>query len=127
MKDFLIAIIILLILVSAFGTIDSRIEFEYPFGNWAVPGNSGQPVPGDGEPGEVNVFSFGSAESKEETKEETQDFCPITVEIVTEKQEEQKESAFPFVLLGICFAFEIFVFVFAICCFAEYFKERKKG
>jgi hypothetical protein len=124
-KTFLISIFILLVLVAAFSTIESRIEFEYPFGNWAVPGNGGQPVPGDGEPGNANTFSFGSAESKEETKEENQDFCPISVEIVTETQEEQKESVFPFVLIGICFAFEIFVFVFAICCFVEYFKEKK--
>lgn len=127
MRDILIAIVILLILVSAFGTIESRVELEYPFGNWAVPGNTGQPVPGEGEPGEVNVFSFGSAESKEETQEETQDFCPISVEIVTETQEEQKESVFPFVLLGVCFAFEIFVFVFAICCLVEYFKEKRRN
>lgn len=130
MKDFLIAIVILLILVSAFGTIESRVELGYSFGNWAVPGNTGQPVPGEGEPGEpgeVNVFSFGSAESKEETQEEAQDFCPISVEIVTETQEEQKESVFPFVLLGICFAFEIFVFVFAICCLVEYFKEKRRN
>jgi hypothetical protein len=122
--------LILLVLVAAFGTVESRIEFEYPFGNWAVPGNGGQPVPGDGEPGKVNTFSFGTAETKEETKEETQDgtedFCPITVEVVTEqKQAEQKESVFPFVLIGICFAFEIFVFVFAICCLVEYFKEKR--
>ena len=116
--------------MAAFSTIESRIEFEYPFGNWAVPGNGGQPVPGDGEPGKANTFSFGTAETKEETKEETQDgtedFCPISVEIVTEKQEEQKESVLPYVLLGICFVFELGVFVFAICCFVEYFKERKR-
>lgn len=131
MKEFLIAISILLILVAGFSTIESRVEFEYPFGNWAVPGNTGQPVPGDGEPGGANTFSFGSAESKEKSQVEYQEEsqvssdCPITVTVVTET--EQKESVFPFVLLGICFAFEIFVFVFAICCFVEYFKEKRRN
>ena len=129
MKDFLIAIIILLILVSAFGTIESRIEFEYPFGNWAVPGNTGQPVPGDGEPGKSNTFSFGSAESKTqvESQEESQvsSYCPITVTMVTEKVE--KESVLAWVLFGISAAILAGVYVFTVCAYAQYFKERRRS
>jgi hypothetical protein len=127
-KDFLISILILLVLVAAFGTVESRIEFEYPFGNWAVPGNGGLPVPGDGEPGKANTFSFGTAKTKEETQDGTEDFCPITVEVVTEQKQEaqQKESVLPWVLLGIGYVFAAAVFVFAICCYIEYFKERKE-
>lgn len=129
MKDFLIAIIILLILVSAFGTIDSRIEFEYPFGNWAVPGNTGQPVPGDGEPGNSNVFSFGSAEqtqgTQENTQEDTQGGSPITVTMVTEKAE--KESVLAWVLFGVSAAILAGVYVFTVCAYAQYFKERRRS
>lgn len=114
-------------MVAAFSTIESKVEYEYPFGNWAVPGNTGQPVPGEGEPGEVNVFSFGTTE-KDNAQEDAQDFSPITVTVVTEQtKERQKESVLSFVLLGICFAFEIGVFVFAICCFVEYFKEKRRN
>ena len=125
MKDFLIAIAVLLILVAAFGTIESRVEFEYPFGNWAVPGNTGQPVPGDGEPGKVNTFSFGTAESQKATQEVTQDFCPITVEIVTEQKEEQKESVLSLVLTGIVAVILAGVYVFAVYAYVQFFKERK--
>ena len=129
MKDFLIAIIILLILVLAFGTIDSRIEFEYPFGNWAVPGNTGQPVPGEGEPGEVNVFSFGSAEqtqgTQENTQEDTQGGSPITVTMVTEKAE--KESVLAWVLTIIAGVVILLCHVIAGYWYVQYFKERRRN
>ena len=127
MKDFLIAIIILLILVLAFGTIDSRIEFEYPFGNWAVPGNTGQPVPGDGEPGETNVFSFGSDEQAETTG--TQRPSPITVTVVTEQPEEQPQHSdvLSWVLFGVSAAILAGVYVFTACAYAQYFKERRRS
>ena len=129
MKDFLIAIIILLILVSAFGTIESRIEFEYPFGNWAVPGNTGQPVPGDGEPGGANTFSFGSAESKSqvEYQEESQvsSDCPITVTVVTET--EQKESVLAWVFTILAGVVILVCHVIAGCWYVQYFKERRRN
>lgn len=127
MKEFLIAISILLILVAGFSTIESRVEFEYPFGNWAVPGNTGQPVPGDGEPGKANTFSFGSAESKEETQEETQDFCPISVEIVTETQEEQEESVLAWVFTILAGVVILVCHVIAGCWYVQYFKERRRN
>ena len=128
MKDFLIAIIILLILVSAFGTIDSRIEFEYPFGNWAVPGNTGQPVPGDGEPGKSNTFSFGSAEQTQgtqETQENTQGGSPITVTMVTEKAE--KESVLAWVLTILAGVVILLCHVIAGYWYVQYFKERRRN
>lgn len=126
MKDFLIAIIILLILVSAFGTIDSRIEFEYPFGNWAVPGNTGQPVPGDGEPGEVNVFSFGSAEQTG-TQENT-NASPITVTVVTDRAEEQPQHSdvLAWALTGAAAVILVGVYAFAAYAYVRFFKERKR-
>ena len=128
MKDFLIAIIILLILVLAFGTIESRIEFEYPFGNWAVPGNTGQPVPGDGEPGKSNTFSFGSAEQTQgtqTTQENTQGGSPITVTMVTEKAE--KESVLAWALFGVSAAILAGVYMFTACAYAQYFDEKRRS
>lgn len=127
MKDFLISILILLVLVAAFATVESRIEFEYPFGNWAVPGDGGQPVPGDGEPGKVNTFSFGSAEQADTTgtQDGTEDFCPITVEVVTEQTEEQPKEQIP-VWVFIIGAILAVVYVFAVWAYVEYFKERKE-
>ena len=128
MKEFLIAISILLILVAGFSTIESRVEFEYPFGNWAVPGNTGQPVPGDGEPGKSHTFSFGSAEQTQgtqTTQEDTQGGSPITVTMVTEKAE--KESVLAWVLFGVSAAFLAGVYVFTVCAYAQYFKERRRN
>lgn len=111
--------------MAAFSTIESRIDFEYPFGNWAVPGDCGQPVPGDGEPGKVNAFSFGTAEQAE-TQTETQDFCPITVEVVTEqKQEEQQQNVMPWVFTGIAGAIIAVCWVFAVYGYVQYFKVVK--
>ena len=127
MKDFLIAIVILLILVSAFGTIESRVELGYPFGNWAVPGNTGQPVPGDGEPGAVNVFSFGSAEQTEATG--AQEPSPITVTVVTEQPQMQRRhsNALCWVLFGLSAAICGGVYAFAACAYAQYFKEKRRN
>lgn len=115
--------------MAAFGTVESRIEFEYPFGNWAVPGNGGQPVPGDGEPGKVNTFSFGSAEKVETTgtQDGMQEPSPITVTMVTDQQEEQQEhGVFGWVLAGIVAVILTGVYVFAARAYVEYFKERKE-
>lgn len=127
MKDFLIAISILLILVAGFSTIESRVEFEYPFGNWAVPGNTGQPVPGDGEPGEANVFSFGSDEQAEATG--AQEPSPITVTVVTEQPEEQPQHSdvLSWVLLSVSAAILASVYVFTACAYAQYFKTRRSS
>jgi len=89
MKTFLLSIAILLILVAAFSAVEGRMEFEYPFGNWAVPGKTGEPVPGEGNPGEVNTFSFGKSEAAQGAQPSpaeggTQEYCPITAEVVTE-------------------------------------------
>lgn len=124
MKNFLTALAVLLILVAAFSTIESRVEFDYPFGNWAVPGNTGQPIPGEGEPGDVNAFSFGSAEQT--VTQETEDFCPITVEVVTEQKEEQPKQTLAWVLIGIAGAVIVGSHVFAAYGYVRYFKERKK-
>lgn len=93
MKTFLISIVILFVLVAAFSTIDTRIEFEYPFGNWAVPSNTGASHPGEGEPGDgdaanSHTFSFGSEDEKPTGNQESQERSPITVEVV----EPEKES-----------------------------------
>lgn len=127
MKNFLVAIAILLILVAAFSTIESRVEFDYPFGNWAVPGDTGQPIPGEGEPGAVNTFSFGT-EEQAEAQEETTDFCPITVEVVTEqKQEErQKESVLAWVLTGIAGVILAGCWVFIAHAYVQYFKNKRR-
>lgn len=118
--------LLLLALIVAFSTIEGRVEFDYPFGNWAVPGDAGQPIPGEGEPGAVNAFSFGS---KEQTvpQEETTDFCPITVEVVTEqKQEEQKEGVLAWVLTSIAAVIIAGCWVFIVYLYVQYCKNKRR-
>ena len=111
------------------------MEFEYPFGNWAVPGNTGQPVPGDGEPGKSHTFSFGSAEQTQgtqTTQEDTQGGSPITVTMVTEKAEKEskkeskKESVLAWVLTMLAGVVILLCHVIAGYLYVQYFKERKK-
>lgn len=90
-KKFLIAMAILL--VAAFSTVEGRVEFTYPFGNWAVPGAAGDPVPGEGEPGDVNTFSFGKADRQTaapaQGEQAAQEYSPITVTV--EQQEKVRK------------------------------------
>ena len=102
MKEFLIAIAILLVLVAAFSTIESRVEFDYPFGNWAVPSKTGTPYPGEGEPGDgksadANTFSFGTSEQTPAADTQSQEYNPITVEVVkTESESNRWRNLEPF-------------------------------
>ena len=92
-KTFLIAIAILLVLVAAFSTVEGRVEFVSPFGNWAAPGTAGDPVPGEGEPGEINTFSFGNADRQTaapaQGEQAAQEYSPITVTV--EQQEKVRK------------------------------------
>jgi len=70
------------------------MEFEYPFGNWAVPGKTGEPVPGEGAQGNANTFSFGNSEASQGAQPSpaeggTQEYNPISVEIVTEEAQKK--------------------------------------
>lgn len=116
MKTVLISIVILIVLIAFFSTIPYEItlreyapaEIENPFGNWAFPGTKGQPVPGNGEPGKTgqpvpgngepgnsNRFAFGAADTApapaEPAENATQEYTPITVEVVTEVTEDGQE------------------------------------
>lgn len=95
MKDLLLSIAALLALVMAFSTVETSEEFHYPFGNWAVPSNDGQPAPGEGEQGDGESLSAGQGKShvfsigkSNQAANEQQDYCPITVEVVTEQKKE---------------------------------------
>lgn len=91
MKDVLLGILILAVLLVVFSRVDTRIEYEYPFGNWHIYGDSGEVIPGEGEQGDADVFSFG--EPKEEQKPRpvpgedaaVSEYCPITVEVITKE------------------------------------------
>lgn len=111
MKTVLISIVILIVLIVIFSIIPYEItlreytpaELETPFGNWAFPGTKGQPVPGGGsgdgqsvpgaaEPGTGNSFAFGASGTVPIPAENaTQEYTPITVEMVTEVAEDGQE------------------------------------
>ena len=89
-KTFLLSIVILFVLVAVFSTTDMSADYTKPFGNWAFFGNSGEPLPGKGEPSsEVKTFTFGEPQPTAETT----DFCPITFEVVTKEKDEPEPSA----------------------------------
>ena len=88
MKDFLLGILILAVLLVVFSEV-SPMEYTKPFGNWAFFGNSGEPLPGKGEPSsELKTFTFGESQPTAETT----DFCPITFEVVTKEKDEPEPS-----------------------------------
>lgn len=124
MKTFLLSIVILLLLVAAFSTVDGRIEYDYPFGNWAISGSSGEPVSGEGGRGKGNTFSFGTEEQadtqgKSQTQETTE-YCPITVEVVTQ-EEEQSENWCGVVIASVILSAEC---VGTVYCYVLLFKHR---
>jgi hypothetical protein len=108
MKTFLLSIIILFALIAGFSTVDGRIEYDYPFGNWAISGDSGSFISGDGEnnegdtrdgePGKTYKFSMNTADQEDaqgsngdsQEPQNAQDYNPITVEVVTEQKIESR-------------------------------------
>ena len=127
MKTFLTSILILFALIAGFSTVDGRIEYDYPFGNWAIYGSSGEPVSGEGGRGNGNTFSFGTeeqADSQPQTQDQTQattDYCPITVEVVT--QEEQSDNWCGVIIASVVLSVEC---VGTVYCYVLWFKEMKK-
>lgn len=65
MKNLIISVLILSALTVVFSVNASTVDYEKPYGNWAYfGGNSGDPVPGEGEDGEANTFSILQAETQ---------------------------------------------------------------
>lgn len=133
MKTTLISIAILIVLIVFFSTIPYEVtlreyspaEIENPFGNWAFPGNSGDPILGEGGSGTLNVFAIGgSNESGEMASASTSsqvggtvysqtsgliqfapteaqagadvsDYNPISVEVVEEKRTKSSSNLEP--------------------------------
>lgn len=96
MKNFLISILILFILVAIFSTFETRIEFEYPFGNWGLQNdNSNQSI---SSPSKDNVFDINVKKQQNTNMEKLQystltgDSNPISVEVVTENATSTKDS-----------------------------------
>lgn len=93
MKDFLISVAILAILVAAFSTIETHVERFIPADGWAFYGGSGEPVPGEGEPGEANTFSIGNDDptpGTEQAEQAAETSSPITVEVLQPKVEKRE-------------------------------------
>lgn len=124
MKIFLTSVLILLALIAGFSAVDGRIEYDYPFGNWAISGSSGEPVSGEGGRGNGNTFSFGTeeqADAQGQTQtQETTDYCPITVEVVTQ-EEEQSENWCGVVIASVILSAEC---VGTVYCYVLLFKHR---
>lgn len=124
MKTFLTSILILFALIAGFSTVDGRIEYDYPFGNWAISGSSGEPVSGEGGRGNGNTFSFGTEEQADtqgqSQTQETTEYCPITVEVVTQ-EEEQSENWCGVVIASVILSAEC---VGTVYCYVLLFKHR---
>jgi hypothetical protein len=129
-KTFLTSILILFALIAGFSTVDGRIEYDYPFGNWAISGSSGEPVSGEGGRGNGNTFSFGTEEQEDsqpqpQTQDQTQEtteYCPITVEVVTQ-EEEQSENWCGVVIASVILSAEC---VGTVYCYVLLFEDMKR-
>lgn len=131
MKTTLISITILIVLIVFFSTIPYEVtlreyspaELEYPFGNWAFPGNSGDPILGEGGSGTLNVFTLGNPNGNSQPapaqgenisnsqssipiqsmqvgpgtaeSEEIPDYSPISVEVIDETRAKTRDNLEP--------------------------------
>lgn len=86
LKEVLISLFVLLLLVLAFSN-DTPWEPMETYGNWLIAGDSGNPIPGEGEPSS-DVFMF-SLQAKEETQTEQ---GIVSVEIINEESTDRQEK-----------------------------------
>ena len=92
MKDILFAILFLAIITALFSYFGDRTPYEFPpKDGWAFFGNSGKPIPQEGEDGEEaedNVFTL--TEQKETNTKETGSPFSFSVEIKKPTAEEEQ-------------------------------------
>ena len=88
MKNLIFAILCLSALTAWFSFRGEIVPLESQKEGWAFfGGTSGEPIPGDGENGGVDVFSINSPQETTQTQQET----PISVTVVYPDQEHAEE------------------------------------
>ena len=87
MRDLILSILILAVAICAVSVYATHEPFELSKEGWSVNGDSGDPVPGDGETGQMDVFAFNAEPNEIERQ------SPVSVNV--EQPTEEKENPFP--------------------------------
>lgn len=101
MKNLIVSLLFLSALVMWFSLCGENIPHDYSFGNWAFPGQSGEPIPGEGEDGDTKAFTLAEPKVEPEQQKtliETEQEFPITVSI--ERPIESKTPVWEYILYG---------------------------
>lgn len=96
MKNLIFAILFLSALTSWFSFYGEIVPSSRTGEGWAFfGGTSGEPVPGEGENGEIDVFSINAPQ--ETTPLQTQQESPISVTVVEQTEEKEQTQGMFFV------------------------------
>lgn len=123
MKNLIIAILILSALTAYFSFYGEIVPSSRTGEGWAFfGGDSGDPIPGNGENGEVDVFSINSPQETTQTQQET----PISVTVVEQTVEKEQTHGMFFIgAMAGSLATQIgIICVFAILYLRDKYKRR---